>query len=36
MKPLPSLGLWLSLIVGTALAVIAFCAFAYVLHWGLM
>ena len=35
-KPLPSVGLWLSLIFGTALAVCAFVGFVYLLHWGLM
>jgi hypothetical protein len=36
MKPLSSVGLWLSLILGTALAVCAFIGLAYLLHWGLM
>lgn len=36
MKPLTPLGLWLSLIFGTALAVCAFVGFVYLLHWGFM
>lgn len=35
-KPLTPMGLWLSLILGTALAVCAFVGFVYLLHWGLM
>jgi len=35
MKPMPSLGLWFSLVAGTALALCAFIGVVYLLYWGM-